>query len=123
MSDKQSPFHRVLTPVDFLKRTAHTFPDKEGVVYGNTRYTYGQFHDRVVRLANGLKVLGISKGDRVALLCPNTPPLLEAHFGVPWIGAVLVTINIRLSASEIEYVLRHSGARALFVDTEYLPTV
>jgi fatty-acyl-CoA synthase len=123
MSDCESPSYRTLTPVDFLKRTAHTFPDREGVVYGTTRYTYGQFQNRVIRLANGLKAIGISRGDRVAFMSPNTPPLLEAHFGVPWIGAVLVTINIRLSANEIAYIVRHSGARALFVDGEYMPII
>lgn len=123
MSDNQSPFYRMLTPLDFLKRTAYTFPDKEGVAYGGTRYTYGQFYRRVVRLANGLKSIGIARGDRVAFMCPNTPPLLEAHFGVPWIGAVLVPINIRLSAKEIEYIIRHSGAKALFVDSEYMATI
>lgn len=123
MSYNQSPCYQRLSPVHFLKRTVYTFPQKEGVVYGSTRYTYSQFHDRVVRLANGLKAIGLAKGDCVAFMCPNTPPLLEAHFGVPWIGAVLLTINVRLSPREIEYIVKHSGAKALFVDSEYVPTI
>ena len=92
------------------------FPDKEAVVYGDTRRTYRQFYERVNRLASALKNKGIGKGDKVAFICPNTPPMLEAHYAVPMIGAALVSINIRLSANEIAYIINHSDAKALFVD-------
>jgi len=106
----------VLTPVKFLVRSAMVFPDKEAVVYGDTRRTYRQFYERVNRLASALKNKGIGKGDKVAFICPNTPPMLEAHYAVPMIGAALVSINIRLSANEIAYIINHSDAKALFVD-------
>jgi len=109
----------VLSPVKFLVRSAMVFPDKEAVVYGDTRRTYRQFYERVNRLASALKNKEIGKGDKVALICPNTPPMLEAHYAVPMIGAALVSINIRLSANEIAYIINHSDAKALFVDNEF----
>lgn len=107
-----------LTPVSFLRRSAYMFPDKEAVIYGDLRRSYREFEERVNRLASGLGAAGLGKGDRVAFLCPNTPPLLEAHFAVPAAGLVLVAINTRLSAEEISYILDHSGAKLLFVDHE-----
>jgi fatty-acyl-CoA synthase len=107
-----------LTPVSFLRRSAYMFPDKEAVIYGDLRRSYREFGERVNRLASGLGDAGLDKGDRVAFLCPNTPPLLEAHFAVPAAGLVLVAINTRLSAEEISYILDHSGAKLLFVDHE-----
>src|SRR5215472_1713471 len=92
--------------------------EKVSVVHGDRRYTYRQFEERVNRLAGALRAAGMQKHDRVAFLAFNTPPLLEAHFGVPAAGGILVAINTRLSASEISYILRHSGARFLFVDAE-----
>ncbi len=107
-----------LTPLQFLRRSTDVFPDKIAVVHGEKRFTYREFNERVNRLASGLRAAGLKKEDRVAFLCPNTPPLLEAHFGVPAAGGVLVAINTRLSAPEIGYILQHSGSRYLFVDTE-----
>jgi fatty-acyl-CoA synthase len=109
----------VLSPVKFLVRSAMVFPDKEAVVYGDQRRTYRQFYERVNRLASALKKRGIGKGDKVAFICPNTPPMLEAHYAVPMIGAVLVSINIRLSAGEVAYIINHSDSKALFVDNEF----
>jgi fatty-acyl-CoA synthase len=108
-----------LTPVSFLTRSAYVFPDKLAVVHGARRYTYRQFQERVHRLASALRAAGLAKLDRVAFLCPNTPAMLEAHFGVPAAGGVLVAINIRLSTDEIAYILEHSEARFLFVDAEF----
>ncbi len=107
-----------LTPVSFLRRSASVFPDKTAIVHGERRYTYRQFEERVNRLASALRAAGMQKHDRVAFLAFNTPPMLEAHFGVPAAGGILVAINTRLSASEISYILQHSGARFLFVDAE-----
>lgn len=107
-----------LTPLSFLLRSASVYPDKTAVVHGAKRYTYRQFQQRVNRLATALQAAGMKKGDRVAFLCPNIPPLLEAHFGVPLAGCILVAINTRLSSSEIAYILNHSGARVLCVDSE-----
>jgi fatty-acyl-CoA synthase len=107
-----------LSPVSFLIRNAYVFPDKIAVVHGDRRYTYGQLQERVNRLASGLQRAGLGRQDRVAFLCPNIPAMLEAHFGVPAAGGILVTINTRLSPDEIGYILKHSGARFLFVDQE-----
>jgi fatty-acyl-CoA synthase len=110
-----------LTPLSFLARSAYVYPEKTAVVYRNTRYTYHQFRQRVNRLATALQGVGVRKGDRVAFLCPNIPPMLEAHYGVPLAGGILVAINIRLAPSEIAYILNHSGARVLCVDNEFAP--
>jgi fatty-acyl-CoA synthase len=102
----------VLNPVTFLVRSAEVYPDKVAVVHGDKRYTYRQFRERVNRLANALISRGIGKGDKVAFLCPNIPPMLEAHNAVPMIGAALVSINTRLSSGEIEYIVNHSDTKA-----------
>jgi fatty-acyl-CoA synthase len=107
-----------LTPVSFLVRNAYVFPDKTAVVHGPRRYTYRQLGERVNRLASALRRAGMQKHDRVAFLCPNIPPMLEAHYGVPAAGGVLVAINTRLSSDEIGYILQHSGSTFLFVDAE-----
>ena len=111
------PVHRtLLTPLSFLEHTLHVMPEKLGVVDGARRFTWGQFGDRVYRLASALRRAGVRKGDRVAVLSPNAAEVLEAHFGVPQIGAVLVAVNTRLSAPEVVTILRHAGARVLVCD-------
>ncbi|MCL6611375.1 MAG: acyl--CoA ligase family protein [Peptococcaceae bacterium] len=108
-----------LTPISFIRRSAAVFPGKTAVVYNDRRFTYAQFYERVNRLASALSKAGVGRGDKVAFLCPNIPPMLEAHFGVPMLGGVLVSINIRLSSREIAYILNHSDTKALFVDAEF----
>ena len=83
-----------LSPVSFLRRSAYVYPDKVAVVHGERRITYRQLDERVNRLASALILAGIAPGDRVAFLAPNIPPLLEAHYGVPAAGAVLVACTI-----------------------------
>ncbi len=112
-----------LTPVSFLERSALIFPDKVAVVHGERTYTYRQFAERVYRLASRLRDAGLHKHDRVAFLCPNTPPLLEAHFAIPAAGGILVAINTRLNSQEINFILQHSGVKFLFVDYELYPLV
>ncbi|WP_019507681.1 acyl--CoA ligase family protein [Pleurocapsa sp. PCC 7319] len=107
-----------LTPLSFLVRTAQVFPDKDALVYRQQRWTYAQFAARVNQLASALQKWGLQSGDRVAFLCPNIPPMAEAHFGVPLAGGVLVAINIRLSAQDICYILNDAGVRIVFVDKE-----
>jgi len=116
MSEKV--YRTELTPLSFLKRSAYMFPDKEAVVYGDRRYTYAEFQERVNRLASRLKDAGFQKGDRIAFLCPNTPPMLEGSFAIPAAGLVMVTINTRLSAGEVEYIVEHSKSKMVFVDHE-----
>ncbi len=112
-----------LDPVGFLWRSAAVFPDRTAVVHGVRRYSYRELADRAGRLAIALRERGLSRGDRVAVLAPNIPALLEAHFGVPAAGGILVAINTRLSRGEVEAILSHSGARILLVDAELLHLV
>ncbi|MGP4021590.1 acyl--CoA ligase family protein [Saccharopolyspora sp. 5N708] len=110
---------RELSPVSFLERAAAVFADRPAVVDGAHRYDYAEFWDRAQRLAGMLAAHGVRPGDRVAVLSPNTHLLLEAHYGVPLAGAVLVALNTRLAAPEIGYILEHSGAALAIVDIEY----
>ena len=112
------PYRTELTPVAFLRRSAYVFPDKTAVVHGTRRYTYRQLEERANRLASGLRAAGLRHLDRVAFICPNTPAMLEAHYGVPAAGLILVPINTRLNSEEIGYILKHSGAKFVFVDHE-----
>src|SRR5215475_9151855 len=103
-----------LTPVSFLERTAYVFSDKIAVVHGERRYTYRELATRVNRLASALRRAGMNRHDRVAFLCPNIPAMLEAHYGVPAAGGVLVTISTRISTHEISYTLSRSRPRLPF---------
>ena len=94
------------------------YPDSVALVHSERRYSYRQLADRSWRLANGLRAAGLRKGDRVATLLPNSPAMLEAHFGVPAAGGILVAVNGRLASAEIAYILEHSGARYLLLDVE-----
>ena len=123
MSEFRHVYRTELTPVSFLERSAYVFPQKTAVVHGSRRYTYKQFEARVNPLASALRRAGLAKGDRVAFLCPNIPAMLEAHYGVPAAGGVLVAINTRLNADEVGYILEHSGSKFLFVDAELAPVV
>jgi fatty-acyl-CoA synthase len=105
-----------LTPLAFLERSATIFPDRDAVVDGDERLSWAGFRERARRLACALQAHGVEHGDRVAFLAPNGHELLEAHYGVPWAGAVLVAINTRLMPDEVGYILDHSGARLLVVD-------
>jgi fatty-acyl-CoA synthase len=112
-----------LTPLDFLAWTAVAFRDRTGVVYGTTQLTYGALDARCRRLASALRRRGIRPGDTVAVLCPNTPPMLECHYGIPMAGAVLNALNTRLDAASIAFILGHGRARLMLADTEYAPLV
>src|SRR5437764_1402125 len=111
-------FRTELNPVDFLRRAAYVYPEKLAVVDGERRYSYGELAERSWRLANALRAAGLRKGDRVATLLFNSAPMLEAHFGVPAAGGILVAINSRLASPEVGYILGHSGARFLLLDAE-----
>ena len=113
----------LLTPLLFLERSAQVFSEKTAIVHDSQRITYREMADHATRLARALDASGVGPGDRVAYLCPNIPQMLIAHFGVPLAKAVLVAINTRLSGPEIAYILAHSGAKMLVVDTELLPAV
>ncbi|HVG87848.1 MAG TPA: acyl-CoA synthetase [Gaiellales bacterium] len=120
---KTAANYRPLSPLDFLAWSAAVFPQRTGVVYGGTRCSYGELAARCRRLASALARLGIGKGDTVAVLCPNTPPMLEAHYGIPMLGAVLNALNLRLDAASIAFILEHGEAKVLLADSELAPTV
>lgn len=111
-------FRTELDPVDFLRRASYMYPDKVAVVHGQHRYSYRYLAQRSWRLANALRAAGLRKQDRVATLLFNGAAMLEAHFGVPAAGGILVTINQRLSSAEIAYIVEHCGARFVLVDSE-----
>ena len=113
--------YEALTPLSFLPRTALMFPDRRAVVYGERSYSWQEFYDRCKKLASALNKIGIRKGDTVAVLAANTPEMIEAHFGIPMAGAVLNTINTRLDAETIAYVLGHGEAKVFIVDYELAP--
>jgi fatty-acyl-CoA synthase len=116
-------YRSYLTPLRFLQRSAAVFREKPAVVYGDQSWTYPELEARVNRLASALRRIGVERGDRVAYLLPNIPALLEAHFGVMLAGGVLVAINTRLHPHEISYILNHSGAKVLVVDSELARSV
>src|SRR5260370_11385909 len=112
-----------LSPVGFLQRSAKVYPDKLAIVQGAARVTYGRFHDRCRQFADALHRRGIRRGETVAVLAPNVPALLEAHYGVPMAGAVLNALNYRLDARSIAFILSHGQARLLIADREFSPIV
>jgi fatty-acyl-CoA synthase len=116
-------FRTELNPVDFLRRAAYVYPEKVAVVDGERRYSYRQLAERSWRLGNALRSAGLRKGDRVATLLFNSSPMLEAHFGVPAAGGILVAINNRLAAPEVGRILEHSGSSFLLLDAELEPLV
>ena len=118
-----STWYQNLSPFGFLARSARVYPDKVAVTYNDQRYSYAQLYARVNQLAGALKSVGVGRGDRVAFLLPNIPPMLEGHFGPMSIGAVLVALNYRLSYREIAHIIEHSGAKVLVFDSELAPVV
>jgi fatty-acyl-CoA synthase len=112
-----------LSPVSFLTRTAGIYPNRIAVIHGARRYTYAQFAERCRRLASSLHKAGVGKGDTVAIMAPNTPEMLEAHYAVPMLGAVLCCINTRLDATAVGFILHHSEAKVVLTDREYAGVV
>jgi 3-(methylthio)propionyl---CoA ligase len=112
-----------LTPLVFLGRAAAVYPDKLAVIDGAARFTYSELYSRCRRLADALAQRGIGRGDTVAVMAPNVPALLEAHYGVPMAGAVLNALNYRLDARSIAFILGHGQAKLLIADREFAPTV
>jgi fatty-acyl-CoA synthase len=115
--------YRPLSPLDFLAWAAAVYPDKTAVVHGSARFTYRRFRERCVRLASALHRLGVRAGDTVAVMAPNVPALLEAHYGVPMAGAVLNALNIRLDAASVAFILDHGEAKVLIADREFSSVV
>src|ERR1051326_3577046 len=110
-----------LSPIEFARRARRLYSDREAVVDGDLRLTYAQFFDRCDRWSQVLQQrLGVSYGDRVAYIAPNTHAQLESFYAVPQLGAVVVPINFRLTASDFAYMIAHSGAKVVCVHSDYL---
>jgi fatty-acyl-CoA synthase len=112
-----------LTPLSFLRRSAEVYPDKVAVIHGDRTYTYRSLDERCRRFASMLARAGIGRGDTVAVMAPNTPLALEAHYAVPGAGAVLNSLNFRLDAATIAFCLEHGGAKVLIADREFSPVI
>jgi fatty-acyl-CoA synthase len=111
--------HQPLTPLTFLERAAKVFPDQLAIVHGASRTSYKSFWERSLRLASVLAARGVGKGDTVTVMLSNTPPMLEAHYGVPMVRAVLHSLNTRLDAAAIAFQLDHAETKVLIVDREF----
>jgi fatty-acyl-CoA synthase len=121
--DRNPANFAALTPLGWLDRTASVYPDRLAVIHGERRYTWRETAERCRRLGSALARRGIGKGDTVAVMAPNVPEMLEAHFGVPMTGAVLNALNIRLDAETIAFMLGHGGAKLLITDREFSGTI
>ncbi|WP_044043686.1 acyl-CoA synthetase [Caballeronia insecticola] len=109
----------VMTPLTFIERAASVYPNRPAVVHGDVRRTWSETYARTRRLASALAARGIGVGDTVAVMLPNTPEMVEAHFGVPMTGAVLNALNTRLDAATLAFMLTHGEAKAVLVDREF----
>ncbi len=116
--DKNNANFVPLTPLTFLQRAKDIYPNYEALIYEDRKYTWKEVYKRCIKFASALNKIGIKKGDTVSFLAFNTPEIFEAHYSVPMCGAVLNTINIRLDAKTISYILNHSDAKVLVVDRQ-----
>ena len=121
--ERNAANHQPLTPLTHLSRAAATYPGTIAVIHGKARMTYAEFYRRCRKLASALAARGIKKNDTVAVMLSNTPAMLEAHYGVPMAGGVLNTLNTRLDAAAIAYMLDHGEAKILITDREFAPTI
>jgi len=121
--ERRAANYAPLTPISFIARTAYTWPFRTAVVHGARRYTWADTYARSRRLASALAHRGVGVGDTVAAMLSNTPEMFECHFGVPMTGGVLNTLNTRLDAETIAFMLKHGEAKVLITDTEFAPTI
>ena len=117
--DKNNANFVPLTPLSFLQRAKDIYPNYEAIIYEDRKYTWSEVYKRCVKFASALGKIGIGKGDTVSFLAFNTPEIFEAHYSVPMTGGVLNTINIRLDAKTVGYILEHSDAKVLIVDRQF----
>src|SRR5918994_7274441 len=120
---RNSANYAALTPLSFLERAADVYPQRTAWIHGTKRTSYADFRARCRRLAAALAGRGVKPGDTVTVMAPNIPAALEAHYGVPAVGAVLNALNIRLEADSIAYILDHSESKGLLTDTEFSPVI
>ncbi|GAB4190377.1 MAG: acyl-CoA synthetase [Thalassobaculales bacterium] len=121
--DRNAANHLPLTPLSFLDRAAAVYPEHPAIIHGGLRRNWREVGERSRRLAWALARLGVGRGDTVAAMLPNTPAMVECHFGVPMSGAVLNALNVRLDAATIAFILDHGEAKVLLTDTEFAPVV
>lgn len=121
--DRNPANYQPLTPLSHIERAAKVFPDHIAIIHGRQRVTYAQFYERSRRLASALSKLGVKRGDTVSAMLANTPPMLEAHHGVPMLGAVLHSINTRLDPAVVAFQLDHAETKILITDREFASTV
>ena len=112
-----------LSPLSFIKRTAAAYPLRTAVIHGQIKRNWGQTYTRMKQLASALSERGIGIGDCVAIIAPNIPEMIEAHFGIPMTGGVINALNTRLDAATIAFILEHGEAKILITDTEFSPTI
>ena len=121
--DKNTANHVPLSPVSFVERSAEVYGDLPAVIHGQRRYTWAQVRERSARLAAALQSLGVGKGSTVSVMLPNTPEMVEVHYAVPALNAVLNALNTRLDADLIAWQMNHCEATVLITDTEFSPTM
>ncbi|MEP7069553.1 MAG: AMP-binding protein, partial [Usitatibacter sp.] len=112
-----------LTPVSFLAKAARVYPERTAVIHGAVRRNWREVYQRARRLASALEKRGVKRGDTVAAMLPNVPAMMELHFGPAMFGAVLCTLNTRLDAEAIAFMLDHGEAKVLFTDREFSPII
>ena len=112
-----------LSPLSFIEKTKDVYPNYSSVIYGDRIYTWLETYNRCLKFASALEKHGIGLGDTVSIIATNTPEIFETHYSVPMTGAVLNTINTRLEADTIAYILEHGDAKAFIVDTQFSPAV
>ena len=121
--EKNPANHVALSPVSFIERSAEAFGDLPAVIHGARRYTWAQVRERSARLAAALKSLGMGRGSTVSVMLPNTPEMVEAHYAVPALGAVLNTLNTRLDAALLAWQMNHCETQVLITDSEFAPVI
>ena len=117
--DRNPANFQPLTPLSFLERAAAVFPQRTAIIHGGQSWSYGAFYARARRLASALAKQGISRGDTVSVMLPNTPAMLDAHYGVAMTGAVLNALNTRLDAAILAFTLDHAETKVLIADREF----
>jgi fatty-acyl-CoA synthase len=121
--DRNTANYVTQSPLTFLDHAARVYPNKTAVIHGETQFTYTQMRHRCRRLASALAARGVGRGDTVSIMAPNIPAMLEAHYGVPMLGAVLNALNYRLDAATIAFILGHAESKVLITDTEFSPVI
>lgn len=117
--EKNPANYQALTPLDFIKRAAEVYPNKTAIIHGNIKRSWNETYHRSLKLASALTKRGIKRGDTIAVMLPNIPQMVEAHFAIPMCGAVLNTLNIRLDSESIAFMLQHGEAKMILVDSEF----